>query len=59
MYLKDLGDEFYLKGSTGVDIGMLIFFLIICYEIIIFANTAQELQTDLDISSEYITRYKV
>ena len=23
MYLNDLEDEFYLKGSTGIDIGML------------------------------------
>ena len=31
MYLNDLEDEFYLKGSTGIDIGMLkIFFIIIC-----------------------------
>ena len=44
MYLNYLEDEFYLKGSTAVDIGMLkIFLLLDADDIIIFANTAQEL----------------
>ena len=37
MYLNDLEDEFYLKGSDGIDIGMLkIFLLLYADDIIIF-----------------------
>ena len=57
MYLNDLEDEFYLKGSTGIDIGMLkIFLLLYADDIIVFANTAQELQINLDILAEYCKR---
>lgn len=60
MYLNDLEDEFYLKGSTGVDIGMLkLFMLLYADDIIIFANTAQELQTNLDILAEYCNRNRL
>ena len=57
MHLNDLEDEFYLKGSTDVDIGMLkIFLLLYADDIIIFANTAQEQQINLDILAEYCNR---
>ena len=57
MYLNGLEDEFYFKGSTGVDIGMLkLFLLLYADEVIIFANNAQELQTNLDILADYCNR---
>ena len=60
MYLNDLEDEFYLKGSTGVDIGMLkLFLLLSADDIIIFGNTAQELQTNIDILAEYCNRNRL
>ena len=60
MYVNDLEDEFYLKGSTGVDIGMLkLFLLLYADDIIIFANNAQELQTNLDILAEYCNRNRL
>ena len=60
MYLNDLEDEFYLKGSTGVDIGMLkLFLLLYAHDTIIFANNAQELQTNLDIFAEYCNRNRL
>ena len=60
MYLNDLEDEFYLKGSTGIDIGMLkIFLLLYADDIVIFSNTAQELQRNLDILSEYCLRNRL
>ena len=60
MYLNDLEDEFYLKGSNGVDIGMLkLFLLLYADDIIIFANNAQELQTNLDILAEYCNRNRL
>ena len=55
-----LEDEFYLKGSTGVDVGMLkIFLLLYADDIIIFANTPEELQNNLDILAEYRNRNRL
>ena len=60
IYLNDLEDEFYLKGSTGVDIGMLkLFILLYADDIIIFANTAEDLQTNLEILAEYCNRNRL
>ena len=60
MYFNDHEDEFYLKGSTGVDIGMLkLFLLLYADDIIILANNAQELQTNLDILAEYCNRNRL
>ena len=60
MYLNDLEDEFYLKGSYGVDVGMLkIFLLLYADDIIIFANTAEEMQNNLDILAEYCNRNRL
>ena len=57
LHLNDLEDEFYLKSSVGVDIGMLKHFLLLyADEIIIFASTAQELQTNLVILAEYCNK---
>ena len=60
MYLNDLEDEFYLKGSDGIDIGVLkIFLLLYANDIIIFARSAEELQNNLDHLHEYSTRYRL
>ena len=60
MYLNDLEDEFYLKGSDGIDIGMLkIFLLLYADDIIIFARSAEELQNNPDHLHEYSTRYRL
>ena len=60
MYLNDLEDELYLKGSTGVDVGMFkMFLLLYADDIIIFANTAEELQNNLDILAEYCNRNRL
>ena len=51
MYLNDSEKEFYLKGSDGIDIGMLkIFLLLYANDIIIFAQSAEELQNNLCFS---------
>ena len=45
MYLNDLEDEFFLKSAEGVDIGTLkMFLLMYADDIVIFANSAEELQ---------------
>ena len=60
MYLNDLDDEFYLKGSDGIDISMLkIFLLLYADDIIIFARSAEQLQNNLDHLHEYSTRYRL
>ena len=60
VYLDDLEDEFYLKGSNGIDIDMLkIFMLLYADDIIICARSAEELQNNLDHLHEYSTRYRL
>ena len=50
MYINDLEEEFHLKGSEGIDLGMLkIFLLLYADDIIIFASSAVELQNNLNI----------
>ena len=60
MYINDLEEEFHLKGSEGIDLGMLkIFLLLYADDIIIFASSAVELQNNINILSEYCERYKL
>ena len=60
MYINDLEEEFHLKGSEGIDLGMLKSFLLLyADDIIIFASSAVELQNNLNILSEYCERYKL
>ena len=60
MYLNDLEKEFRLKGSDGIDIGMLkIFLLLYADDIILFAQSSEELQNSLDTLFEYGQRYKL
>ena len=60
MYLNDLEEEFRLKGSDGIDIGMLnIFLLLYADDIILFAQSSEELQKSLDTHFEYCQRYKL
>ena len=52
--------KLHLKGSEGIDLGMLkIFLLLYADDIIIFASSAVELQNNLNILSEYCERYKL
>ena len=60
MYLNDLVEEFRLKGSDGIDIGMLkIFLLLYADDIILFAQSSEELQNSLDTLFEYCQHYKL
>ena len=60
MYVNDLEHEFQLKGGEGIDIGMLkIFILLYADDITIFASSAEELQTNLNMLSEYCSRNKL
>ena len=45
MYLNDLEEEFNLKGSEGIGVGMLKMFLILyADDIVLFSDSAAELQ---------------
>ena len=60
MYLNDLEEEFRLKSSDGIDIGMLkIFLLLYADDIILSAQSSEELQKGLDTLFEYCQRYKL
>ena len=60
MYLNDLEEEMFIKGSQGIDIGALkLFLLMYADDIVIFANSAEELQSCLNILSEYCSRQKL
>ena len=57
MYVNDIETEFQLKGAEGIDIGMLKVFLVLyADDIVIFASSAQELQSNL-LLSEYCDKY--
>ena len=60
MYLNDLEEEFNLKGSEGIDVGMLKMFLILyADDIVLFSDSAAELQKKLDILHEYCYRNRL
>ena len=60
MYVNDIENEFQLKGSEGINIGMLKMFLILyADDIVIFAASAQELQNNLNLLSEYCHRNRL
>ena len=60
MYVNDLEHEFQLKGGEGIDIGMLkISLLLYADDITIFASSAEELQTNLNMLPEYCSRNKL
>ena len=60
MYVNDLEHEFQLKGGEGIYIGRLkIFLLVYADDITIFASSAEELQTNLSMLSEYCSRNKL
>ena len=61
MYLNDLEEEFRLKGSDCIDIGVLkIFLLLYADDIILFAQSSEELQNSLGFSSSTasVTNYQ-
>ena len=59
MYLNDIKREYILKGTEGVDIGMLkLFLLLYADDIILFANDQENLQLSLNILENYCKRWK-
>ena len=60
MYLNDIEQEFISKGSDGVDTGFLkLFLLLYADDIVIFSETAEGLQSGLNILCDYCQRWKL
>ena len=59
-YLNDIEEQFINSGLDGIDTDMLkIFMLLYADDIVIFANTKEQLQNSLDLLLEYCNRWKL
>lgn len=60
LYLNDIEEQFINSGIEGIDVDMLkIFLLLYADDIVIFANTPEELQNGLDILYDYCLKWKL
>ena len=60
IYLNDLEEEIALRGSEGIDIGMVkLYLLLYADDIVLFADSADELQSLLNILENYCSRWKL
>ena len=60
MYLNDLEETIILNGAKGIDIGMLkLFLLLYADDIVLFANSATELQNSIYILETYCRRWRL
>ena len=60
LFINDLEEELYIKGAKGIDTGLLKFFLLLyADDIVIFANSAEEMQDNLNILEEYCNKWKL
>lgn len=60
LYLNDIEEQFIQSGLEGLDINMFkVFMLLYADDIVIFSKTAEELQSGLDLLSEYCQRWKL
>ena len=60
LYLNDIEDTFVNSGLEGIDIDMFkMFMLLYADDIVIFANSAEELQQSLDVLLNYCNRWKL
>lgn len=60
VYVNDIENEFIAKGANGIDIDVLkIFLLLYPDDIVIFAETPEDLQSSLDILYDYCQKWKL
>ena len=60
LYLNDIEEQFIQSGLDGLDINVFkVFMLLYADDIVIFSKTAEELQSGLDLLSEYCQRWKL
>lgn len=60
LFLNDIEEQFIRSGIEGVDVDMFkVFLLLYADDIVIFSNSAEELQKGLDLLSEYCAKWKL
>ena len=60
LYLNDIEETFVNSGLEGIDIDMFkMFILLYADDIVIFANSAEELPQSLDVLLNYCYRWKL
>lgn len=60
LYLNDVEEQFIASGLEGIDVDMFkIFLLLYADDIVIFANTSEQLQVSLDLMLEYCNKWKL
>ncbi|MCG8048238.1 MAG: reverse transcriptase family protein [Candidatus Thiodiazotropha endolucinida] len=60
LFLNDIEELFLRSGLEGIDINMIqVFMLLYADDIVIFANSAEDLQLSLDLLAEYCIRWKL
>ena len=60
MFVNDIQKIFVVYGVEGIGVHMIKMFLILyADDIVIFANTSDELQTNLDLLYDYCKRWNV
>ena len=60
LFLNDIEEQFILSGLDGLDVNMFkMFLLLYADDIVLFANSASELQDGLDLMSDYCKRWKL
>ena len=60
LFLNDIEEEFIKSGIEGLDVNLFkVFIILYADDIVIFSNTAEELQNSIDLLSEYCKRWKL
>ena len=60
LFLNGIEEQFILSGLDGLDVNMFkMFLLLYADDIVLFANSASELQDGLDLMSDYCKRWKL
>ena len=60
LFLNDIEEQFIMSGIEGLDVNLFkVLMLLYADDIVIFSNTAEELQSSLDLLSDYCKRWKL
>ena len=60
LFLNDIKEQFIMSGIEGLDVTLFkVLMLLYADDIVIFSNTAEELQSSLDLLSDYCKRWKL
>ena len=60
LFLNDIEEQFIVSGFEGIELNMFkLFMLLYADDIVIFPNTAEELQYGLNLLSDYCLKWKL